>query len=708
MCNSYWKKKRGGRARKETADTAVKWKRKDKKKDKFEKDTKSIIDRCTELINKMNDIIVKSANNSEISETMPKATAKTPEMLLGCKICQANGAAKWCKGKGSHTRHLNQAHPTATREDREPVILENRDTIKGILGIQPSIWEEEDDDFEASFVSGVNNGSATSSTQNPQASMSLLAEGAPAASPTPSPSTSAPAPAPIPTPALKAAAQPGSEKSKRKLEVLMEDQDDTMFPGDSLWDDITISQSSTKKAKEANHDLEVINNAIKNSKEKLGDVTLFFNQVREHLSEEDGSQFQSTVESFSVGMNSMYEDLEAKYKEVVKNRDDKQAVLEATLGDLALVRSSLRLAEHARDKYKEELEEKIKEIRDLNEAMNIERKDGSGNTVKIDVALYVKRLKNELVKLKTESDAHKRFGEHQKRLADGVQLSLNHLQQSKDELQAELKALKKRFPCDKQKVGECLLDAKSCEYLHRPPKETQVCHWEKHKGHCKKEDCEFMHKKKNKENPSNVTNQGTANPTASDTRMVDTTNPQNPQVLQQVNSFQGQGSTTQGGQFVAGGGLQPFMAQGGTGPAQTIPPGSNQGGSQMQNQDQANPSKNQQKKQLKKEIQARKNQKQNHGRDQQKGAQGQGSTNQGGQFVAGGGIMNPMNPMMIVQPQMQYQAPMMPMMNQMMQPVQYQQPVMMQNQMQQAQLLQAQLNSIQATMNGGQQMNMRQ
>ena len=380
----------------------------------------------------------------EFSETMSKAKGKTPEVLFGCKICQEKGNQKWCKNRGSHTRHLNQAHPLAKTEEREAIVCDNKDTVMTILGISPAIVEEDDEELECSFMSGIINGSATPSTQVTT----------PVSTPTPSGSGS------------------GAGASKNNKRTRSQESEDEDFPSDSLFDGSANDVSSKKsKADESLLDAEVIK-SIKDTQKKFHDVSAFFDQVREKLNGDEGSAFQTEVDSFSAGMDSMYEDLENKYKDAVKGRDDKQKILESALGELNTVKANLKMMEYSHNRLKEQLGEKDKILAELNNTFNL----GTGNKdSRVDVVAYVSKMKKEIERLKSENDLSKKWGDQQKKLADGVQYTLNLLQQNKDQLGKELKDLKKRFPCEKQKTGECLLNEKNCEYLHRPPKSEQEC-----------------------------------------------------------------------------------------------------------------------------------------------------------------------------------------------------------------------------------------
>ena len=725
MCRIQWRKRRGKKTRNETADTTVK-----RRKNGW-KDTMERFDKCNELLKEMNNLCDKlkesvvNNHDKEFSENMNKAKGKIPEVLLGCKVCQdEKGEQKWCRSKSAHTRHLNQAHPTAKEEDREAIICDKKETVMTLLGIY-SIAEEDDEDLENSFFTGIANGSAVPSTQNSTPEVIVI--------PPTDPGTSANA---------AQGAIAASAKKRTLAQRKAEDSEDEEFQADSIFEKMEGIETSAKKSKADNSliDMEVLN-SIKDSKKKMHDVSAYFNQIRSKLNEQDGSVFQSEVDSFSAGMDSMYEDLENKYKEVVKARDDKQIVLESTLGELQTVKANLRMTEHTRDRLREQLEEKVKLLTEINETLNLEagKKTGTNNP-KVDIVSYVNKQKKELEKVKAESEVHRKWGEQQKRLADGVQQTLNLLQQNKDELSKELKDLKKRFPCEKQKNGECLLNEKNCEYMHRPPKGEQDCNYERWNGKCRRDGCEFRHK--------NTTKNGTINESSRSEDVTDQTDVQESQLQNQFqNPSQFQAQTLQtgqvapvmisNGQFVQQGVIQqpgiiqqPFQAQGGGGNANLNPPMSNTGGMNTNQTKPESTNKILQKKKLRNEVAKRKNQnsqnpKNQHPQDPTKQTvqyqqnptgplmiQNQGQGQGQGQMV----IQNPQQGQMIVQnpQQIGYQAPLMMMnqMNPMMQQVQFQQPQMMQmqmpnpnqNQMQQAQLLQAQLNSIQATLNGGQMM----
>ena len=742
MCRIQWRKRRGKKARNETADTTVK-----RRKNGW-KDTKERFDKCNEILKEMNILCDKLKgsivinHDKEFSERMNKGKGKIPEVLLGCKVCQdEKGEQKWCRSKSAHTRHLNQAHPTAKEEDREAIICDKKETVMTLLGIY-SIAEEEDEDLENSFMTGITDGSAVPSTQNVTPEVIVI--------PPTNPSTST---------AQGSATTTVSAKKRTLAQRQAEDSEEDEFQADSIFEKIAGTEASAKKPKADDSliDNEALN-SIKDSKKKMHDVSVFFNQVRSKLNDEDGSVFQSEVDSFSAGLDSMYEDLENKYKDVVKSRDDKQMILESTLGELQTVKANLKITEHARDRLREQLDEKAKLLAEINEALNVEagKKTGTNNP-KVDIVSYVSKQRRELDKAKSESEIHRKWGEQQKRLADGVQQTLNLLQQNKDELAKELKDLKKRFPCEKQKNGECLLNEKSCEYMHRPPKGEQDCNYERWNGKCRREGCEFRHK--------NTSKNGTINESSRFEDITDQTDVQDNQLLNQFqNTNQFNAQTPQNlqtgpvapvminnGQFVQPGIMQqpsiiqqPFQTQGGGGTANLNPPVSNIGGNQKTNMNPPrNPSQEQksestnkiyQKKKLRKEVAQRKkqnlpNQKGQNNQDPpnpqnqqnmqyQQNPQNQGNSQQPGTLMMqnqGQGQMvmqNPQQGQMIMQnpQQMGYQQPLMMMnqMNPMMQQVQFQQPQMMQmpnqNQMQQAQLLQAQLNSIQATLNGGQMM----
>ena len=450
MCQIHRKKLRGKGAR--TESYYARWKRR-----KRSEETKDKFDKCNKLIETMEKLCEEARmhfdndNNVDVefSEIMSKPKGKTPEVLFGCRICQEKGHQKWCKNRGAHTRHVNQVHPNAKNEEREAIVCENKDTVMTILGISPAIVEEDDEDLEGSFMSGIINGSATPSTQMP--------------TPESTPSSSA-------NSFASASSGPGTGSGKNNKRGRELESDDEDFPSDSMFDGSAADGAAKKsKADESVIDAEVIN-SIKESQKKFHDVSAYFNQVREKLNADEGSAFQTEVDSFSAGMDSMYEDLENKYKDAVKCRDDKQKLLEVTMGELQTVKANLKMMEYSLNRVKEQLGEKDKILAEINSTFNL----GTGNKdPKADVVAYFSRMKKEIERLKSENELSKKWGEQQKKLADGVQYTLNLLQQNKDQLSKELKDLKKKFPCEKQKQGECLLNEKNCEYLHRPPKSEQ-------------------------------------------------------------------------------------------------------------------------------------------------------------------------------------------------------------------------------------------